>query len=146
MSLTQEQLVTMYRNITVIIGEVSRRGLRAEPILIEPCSSLWSWLAECFAGTYDDVAMASGMFHGDVRRSLATPVTIDIFKPKRGFVFCASRGYTADVTSATVNTSVVFSQENGLQNRFSPAFSRGLLFMAGLTFLPTVVKTEFVTA
>ena len=53
----------------------------------------------------------------------------------RGYVFRASRNYTADVTSATVtvNTFVGLNGEKGLQNRFPCIFFRGLLLKTGLT-------------
>ena len=56
------------------------------------------------------MVMASGMFGERIRRSRATSGILEIFKPKRDF---ASRGYIADVTSAVVNTFVMFSKENG---------------------------------
>ena len=106
------------------------------------------------------MVMASGMFRGRVRRrrpdyvsQARTTKSRNIrdfnffFKPKGGFVFLrASRGYRADVTSATVNTFVLFNGENDLQNRFSCIFSRFATQDSFIDISQTVVKTAFVAA
>ena len=57
----------------------------------------------------------------------------------------ASRGYTANVTSPTVNTFAVFSGENGLQNLFPRFFSR-FATQDRFDISQTVANTSFVAA
>ena len=88
------------------------------------------WLVECFAGAYDEDAQHAEFY----------------FQTKTRLCFSrASSGYTASITSATVNAFVVFSGENDLQNRLPLHFSR---FAAQDRFdiSQTVVKTAFVAA
>ena len=61
------------------------------------------------------------MFRGRVRRSRATSGVLDVLEPKQGVAFRALPAATLP-TSRHEKTFVVFSVENGLQNRFSLHF------------------------